>query len=145
MNRTRGSKHIIRNGLVSTVVTICRKSVFSSSIGAMIDSSPVSFLNRWARYFRITGPYVSGKKKNNGHDAPAKIAPIQKAHDQLITEIKPLMGGPSIGPKVVAACPTYEHCKNVSFGLRCADHENRHTPSSSHGVMVDVCANAADN
>lgn len=99
----------MRNGLVSTVVTMCLKSVFSSSIGAMMDSSPVSLRIRCALYFSITGPYVSGKKKNSGHDAPAKMAPIQKAHDQLTTLMNPLMGGPRIGPKVVAACSMREY------------------------------------
>ena len=97
-------------GRVSTVVTMWRRSVFSSSMGAMMDSSPVCFLNCWARFFRMTGPYVSGKKKKSGQHAPAKMAPIQNAHDQLITDMNPLMGGPKIGPKVVAACPMHKQC-----------------------------------
>lgn len=47
--------------------------------------------------------YVSGKKKNSGHEAPAKMAPIQKDQLQPRTEMKPATGGPRMGPKVVAA------------------------------------------
>lgn len=110
VNRTSGSKQIMRSGRVSTVVTMCLRSVFSSSIGAMMDASPDSLRMRCARYLRITGPYVSGKKKNSGHEAPAKMAPIQNAQLQLTTEMNPLMGGPRIGPNVVAACAPHKHC-----------------------------------
>lgn len=51
----------------------------------------------------MAGPYVSGKKKKNGHETPAKMTPIQKAQLQDITEMKPEIGGPRMGPKVVAA------------------------------------------
>lgn len=68
-----------------------------------MDSSPVSFRNLCARCFRMTGPKVSGRKKNRGQDAPAKMVPIQNAHDQETTEMKPDIGGPRMGPKVVAA------------------------------------------
>jgi hypothetical protein len=66
-------------------------------------SSPVSFRSALALRFKIVGPYVSGKKKNSGHVAPAKIAPIQKAQFHERTEMKPETGGPRMGPKVVAA------------------------------------------
>jgi hypothetical protein len=79
------------------------KSVFSSSSGATMLSSPVSLRSLCARRFKIVGPYVSGKNQKSGHVAPAKIAPIQKAQFQLTTEIKPDTGGPRIGPNVVAA------------------------------------------
>lgn len=52
----------------------------------------------------MVGPYVSGKKKNRGQEAPAKMAPIQKAQLQDITEMNPDTTGPRIGPNVVAAC-----------------------------------------
>lgn len=104
MNSTSGSKHSMRSGRESTTVTMWPRSVFSSSIGATMVASPVSFLSFCARCLRITGPYVSGKKKNSGHDAPANRAPTQNAQLHETTEMNPLMGGPRIGPNVVAAC-----------------------------------------
>jgi len=79
------------------------KSVFSNSMGAMILSSPVSFRSFCARCFSMTGPYVSGKKINSGQVTPASIAPTQKPQAQLTTDMYPEIGGPRIGPKVVAA------------------------------------------
>jgi hypothetical protein len=103
VNRTSGSKQIIRNGLDNTTVTMWFRSVFSSSSGATILSSPVSFLSLCALRFNIIGPYVSGKNQNNGHVTPARIAPIQNAQFHETTEMKPDTGGPRMGPKVVAA------------------------------------------
>lgn len=103
MNRTRGSKHSMRIGLVRMTVTMWLKSVCSNSIGATKRSSPVSLRSLRARCFRITGPYVSGRKTNSGHVAPARIAPTQNPHAHDTTEIYPAMGGPRIGPNVVAA------------------------------------------
>lgn len=62
LNNTSGSKQIIRSGRDSTTVTMWLRSVFSSSSGAMMLSSPVSLRSLFARRFRIVGPYVSGKK-----------------------------------------------------------------------------------
>lgn len=65
--------------------------------------SPVSFLSLCARCFKITGAYVSGKARRSGQLAPAMIAPIQKVQLQDTWLMKPEIGGPMIGPNVVAA------------------------------------------
>jgi hypothetical protein len=66
-------------------------------------SSPVCLRRRCARFFNIIGPYVSGKKNISGDVAPAKMAPTQKPQFQLITVMYPDIGGPRMGPNVVAA------------------------------------------
>jgi hypothetical protein len=66
-------------------------------------SSPVSLRRRWARLFKMVGPYVSGMKMKSGHVTPARMAPIQKLQLQETTEMKPATRGPRIGPNVVAA------------------------------------------
>lgn len=109
MNKTRGSKQSIRIGLVKTTVTIWLRSVFSSSIGATMLSSPVSFRNRWARCLRMMGPYVSGKKRIIGDDAPAMMAPIQNAQLHDTVEMKPETRGPRTGPNIVAAYACQKH------------------------------------
>ena len=103
MKRTSGSKQSMRNGRVRITVTIWLKSVFSSSMGAMMLSSPVSLRNLCARCFKITGPYVSGRKMKSGQVTPARMAPTQKPQAHETTEMYPEMGGPRMGPKVVAA------------------------------------------
>lgn len=87
MNKTKGSKQSILSGLVRITVTMWFKSVFSNSIGATMLSSPVSLRNFCARCFKMTGPYVSGKKMNSGQVTPARIAPTQKPQAHETTEM----------------------------------------------------------
>ena len=110
----------------------------------MIDSSPVSSLNRRARCFKMVGPYVSGKKKKSGHVTAAKITPIQKAQLQETTLMKPEMGGPRIGPKVVAACTHHQHTHPSSSWTN-TYHKNRHTPTPTNRIMINIRTDSSHN
>lgn len=73
------------------------------------------------------------------------MAPIQKAQLQPITLMKPEIGGPRIGPKVVAA---YVKCENVSYPLlvfEYADHKDGHTPSPADRIMIHIRADPTND
>lgn len=103
LESTIASKRNMRIALVNTCVRM-RLILFSwSSIAAYMFEPLVFFRIFLARFFKMTGAYVSGMKMSGSQEAPARIRATQNVQRQVITDMNAEIEGPITGPKVVAA------------------------------------------